>query len=90
MRQLQARQRSLFCQSSNHRFSQELAVASRILDQHPDFNRWVYDDLGGGNSKVDTGVRGMTAEQVLNHLLPVLAGLKPGIICEVVHTSDPK
>ena len=65
MRQLQARQRSLFCQSSNHRFSQELAVASRILDQHPDFNRWVYDDLGGGNSKVDTGVRGMTAEQVL-------------------------
>ena len=32
----------------------------------------------------------MTAEQVLNHLLPALAGLKPGIICEVVHTPDPK
>ena len=65
MRQLQARQRSLFCQPSNHRFSQELSVASRILDQHPEFNQWVLDDLGGSKCKVDTGVRGMTAEQVL-------------------------
>lgn len=65
MRQLHARQRSLFCQQSNHRFSQELTVASRILDQHLDFAQWVYDDLGGGKGKVDTGVRGMTAEQVL-------------------------
>ena len=31
-----------------------------------------------------------TAEQVLNHLLPALAGLKPGLTCQVVHTPDPK
>lgn len=27
----------------------------------------------------------MTAEQVLNHLLPALAGLKPGLSVEVTH-----
>ena len=27
----------------------------------------------------------MTAEQVLNHLLPAVAGLKPGVIVEVQH-----
>jgi hypothetical protein len=27
----------------------------------------------------------MTAEQVLNHLLPALAGLKPGVILAVEH-----
>lgn len=27
-----------------------------------------------------------TAEQVLNHLLPALAGLKPGITVEVAHS----
>jgi hypothetical protein len=32
----------------------------------------------------------MTAEQVLNHLLPALAGLKPGLICQVDHTPDLK
>ncbi len=31
----------------------------------------------------------MTAEQVLNHLLPALAGLKPGLILEVEHRPRP-
>ena len=26
-----------------------------------------------------------TAEQVLNHLLPALAGLRPGVVVKVVH-----
>lgn len=30
-----------------------------------------------------------TAEQVLNHLLPVLAGLKPGMNAIVEHDDDP-
>jgi len=31
----------------------------------------------------------MTAEQVLNHLLPALAGLKPGVIWSVEHHEPP-
>lgn len=27
----------------------------------------------------------MTAEQVLNHLLPALSGIKPQVICKVEH-----
>ena len=30
----------------------------------------------------------MTAEQVLNHLLPALAGLKSGIIVKIEHKED--
>lgn len=31
----------------------------------------------------------MTAEQVLNHLLPAIAGVKPNIILKVEHTENP-
>jgi len=31
-----------------------------------------------------------TAEQVLNHVLPALAGIKPGVIIEVEHFDDPE
>ncbi len=30
----------------------------------------------------------MTAEQVLNHLLPALAGVKPGVTVEVEYSGD--
>jgi hypothetical protein len=30
-----------------------------------------------------------TAEQVLNHVLPALAGIKPGITVEVEHYDEP-
>jgi len=30
----------------------------------------------------------MTAEQVLNHVLPALAGIKPGVIIKVEHHDD--
>ncbi len=30
----------------------------------------------------------MTAEQVLNHLLPAVAGIKPNLILRVEHSSD--
>ncbi len=32
----------------------------------------------------------MTAEQVLNHLLPALAGVKPGLTVRVEHRDPPK
>ena len=31
----------------------------------------------------------MTAEQVLNHLLPAFAGIKPNLIVKVEHKSKP-
>jgi hypothetical protein len=31
----------------------------------------------------------MTAEQVLNHLLPAMAGIKPGLTVAVLHVDDP-
>ncbi len=31
----------------------------------------------------------MTAEQVLNHLLPAVAGVKPNVILKVVHRDTP-
>lgn len=32
----------------------------------------------------------MTAEQVLNHLLPAIAGVKPNLILKVEHTGSEK
>lgn len=32
----------------------------------------------------------MTAEQVLNHLLPAIAGVKPNLILKVTHQEDTK
>ncbi len=32
----------------------------------------------------------MTAEQVLNHLLPAVAGVKPNLILKVVHRDTPR
>ncbi len=32
----------------------------------------------------------MTAEQVLNHLLPAVAGIKPNVILKVKHYEDSK
>jgi hypothetical protein len=32
----------------------------------------------------------MTAEQVLNHLLPAVAGVKPNLILKVEHQKTPK
>ncbi len=31
-----------------------------------------------------------TAEQVLNHILPAMAGIKPGVIIAVEHHDDPE
>lgn len=31
----------------------------------------------------------MTAEQVLNHLLPAMAGVKPSLILKVEHRKEP-
>lgn len=32
----------------------------------------------------------MTAEQVLNHLLPAIAGIKPNLVLKVEHTESTK
>lgn len=57
-------QRSLFCQWPNHQFTDELREISAILDEHPDFIRWVHADVCP-ETITDTGSHGMTAEQVL-------------------------
>ena len=50
--------------------------------------RYYRDEVGW--VKVSTRGRAFraTAEQVLNHLLPVLAGLKPGLTVEVEHHEE--
>jgi hypothetical protein len=51
--------------------------------------RYYRDEAGW--VKVSTRGRNFqaTAEQVLNHLLPVLAGLRPGLTIHVEHHPDP-
>ncbi len=51
-----------------------------------------YHRDGDGWVKVSTRGRKFraTAEQVLNHLLPALAGVKPGLTVEVEHREAPR
>ncbi len=52
--------------------------------------RYYRDDRGW----VKMSARGrkfrMTAEQVLNHLLPAAAGVKPNVVLRVEHLESPK
>jgi IS5 family transposase len=59
------REKPLFSQSSNHKFSADLRVMSQILDEHPVFTQWVHEDLTAGICKKGSGAKGMTSEQVL-------------------------
>ena len=58
-------QESLFCQWSDHRFSNELKRISLLLEKYPVFFDWILSDLHLGERKRDTGAKGMSAEQVL-------------------------
>ena len=65
MRKTYNPQKSLFCQWSDHRFSQELKVISGILDRHPEWLDLVSADLNVGRKGKRCGAEGMTSEQVL-------------------------
>lgn len=55
-----------------HVHSRELQAMSRILDEHPEFARWVHDDLVGRKGrKISSrrGREGMSGEQVLRVIL---------------------
>ena len=55
-----------------------LRTASGAERYYRDGQTWVKQSLRGRRFEA-------TAEQVLNHLLPALAGIKPGVAVEVRH-----
>lgn len=63
MRDLIKPQLDLFYQWPNHKLGRELKKISEILDRHPEFAEYVYNDLSSGKST--TGNLGMSADQVL-------------------------
>ena len=65
MRNKTNRQLSIFCQWSDHKYTHELKQMDALVDRHPEFNDWVYDDLRVRKDLRNTGVQGMSAEQVL-------------------------
>jgi len=60
-----------------------------VLIGTKDFTERYYRDRNGW---VKVSARGrkfrMSAEQVLNHLLPAVAGIKPNVILKVEHHDD--
>lgn len=53
------------------------------------FTEKYYKDKEGGVKISAKGKRfRMTAEQLLNHLLPAIAGVKPGLVLRVEHRDD--
>jgi hypothetical protein len=74
-----------------HRFSMKLTNDSYvILIGTKNFTERYYRDKKGW---LKISARGrkfrMTAEQVLNHLLPAIAGVKPNVIVKVEHHDAP-
>jgi hypothetical protein len=50
-----------------------------------------YKDKGGWYKVSSRGRRfEATAEQILNHILPAMAGIKPNVMIEVEHYEDPE
>jgi hypothetical protein len=63
----------------------------RILIGTANFTERYYRDKAGWVKRSARGRRfRMTAEQVLNHLLPALAGVKPGLTVKVKHRGAVK
>lgn len=61
-----------------------------ILMGTKNFTERYYRDKDGWLKKSSRGRKfRMTAEQVLNHLLPAVAGVKPNLILEVKHRDLP-
>jgi IS5 family transposase len=54
---------SLFCQYSDHAFSEDLSTLSKVLDRHPEVCDWVLGDLEAGTE--GRGAKGMSAEEVV-------------------------
>ena len=52
--------------------------------------KYYKDEKGWVKISAKGNIFRMTAEQVLNHLLPAIAGIKPNIRIKVEHTVDTK
>lgn len=55
--------------SFDHRHVRELEETGRLLDAHPEFAEWVYEDVTRGVANPRTGRRGLSGEQVLRMLI---------------------
>lgn len=69
MRETVASQVPLVASSFDHRHVRELEEIGHILDAHPEFAQWVYEDVTRGVAEPRTGRRGLSGEQVLRMLL---------------------
>jgi hypothetical protein len=49
--------------------------------------RYYRDKKGWAKESAKGNVFRMTAEQVLNHILPALSGIKPGLTIKVTHNK---
>ncbi len=63
---------------SNDRYVITLRTKSAVECYYRDEHGWVKESCRGRKFRA-------TGEQVLNHLLPLIAGMKPGMTCEVQH-----
>jgi transposase, IS5 family len=69
MRQKFNPQTGLFSPMMRHSIAKELQEMSKVLDDNPRLMDLVFQDMTS-LSRTDTGRQGMTAEQVLQNLLP--------------------
>ena len=69
MRESVASQVPLVASSFDHQHVRELEEIGRVLDAHPEFAQWVYEDVTRGVAKPHTGRRGLSGEQVLRMLV---------------------
>jgi hypothetical protein len=60
--------------------SYEIYLGTKTFTEkyYRDSNGWIKLSAKGNTFR-------MSAEQVLNHLLPALAGIKPGVLCKVAY-----
>ena len=69
MREIVASQVPLVASSFDHRHVRELEEIGRVLDTHPEFAQWIYEDVTRGVANPDKGRRGLSGEQVLRMLI---------------------
>ena len=69
MRETVASQVPLVASSFDHQHVRELEEMGRVLDAHPEFAEWVYEDVTRGVANPRTGRRGLSGEQVLRMLI---------------------
>lgn len=69
MRETVASQLALVPTAFDHVHVRELEEMGRMLDAHPEFAVWIFEDLVRGRTNPHTGRRGLSGEQVLRMLI---------------------